>query len=328
MVGKYLPSIFNRLFEIVGAYWLAVMFYLLMILVLVDLIKLMNRKINFLPNVLVQNAKVSFIVSIIVMIAIATLMIYGTSNGRSLVVTNYKIQINKSCNQIKELKVVVVSDLHLGGIIDNSRLTSMIDGINKLQPDLVLIPGDIIDDVTEPYVNQRMGDNFKRLKTKYGVFASLGNHDGTLQSADKTANVLENSGIKVIRDNSILVDNAFYIVGRDDETVFRGSKTTRKTLAKLLDAVDKSKPILLMDHQPIQLGIAEKEGVDVQVSGHTHKGQIFPSNLITSRIFEKDYGFIKKGSLNVIVSSGVGTWGPPIRIGSKSEIVEILLSFH
>jgi uncharacterized protein len=327
LIGKYLPSALNNTIEMVGAYWLAVMFYLLMILFLFDVLRLMNRKFDFLPHILIQNTKSAFIVSTVVIIGLTALMIYGTWNGRNVVVTKYKIQVGKTNNELKSLKIVIISDLHLGNIVDNSRLTTIIDRINKLQPDMVLIPGDIIDDVAEPFVNQRMDENFKRLRTKYGVYASLGNHDGMLQSADKTASVLKKCGIEVVRDKAILIDNSFYIVGRDDETTHRGSDTKRKTLVEILKAVDQAKPIIVMDHQPKQLDIAEKEGVDLQVSGHTHKGQIFPSNLITSRIYEKDYGMVKKGKMTAIISSGVGTWGPPIRIGSKSEIVEILLTF-
>lgn len=327
LIGKHLPSILNNTIEMVGAYWLAAMFYLLMILFLIDFVRFINRKFDFLPHILMQNTKSAFMISIIIIIGITVLMIYGTWNSKNVVVTKYKIQIRKTSNELKSLKIVMISDLHLGNIVNNSRLTTIIDRINMLKPDIVLIPGDIIDDVTEPFVSQRMDQNFKRLRTKYGVYASLGNHDGMLQSAGKTDRVLNKSGIQVIRDNVVLIDNLFYIVGRDDETTHRGSEIQRKSLAEILRSVDQSKPILVMDHQPKQLDVAEKEGVDVQVSGHTHKGQIFPSNLITSRIYEKDYGIIKKGKMTAVVSSGVGTWGPPIRIASKSEIVEILLTF-
>ncbi len=94
-----------------------------------------------------------------------------------------------------------------------------------------------------------------------------------------------------------------------------------------MEGVDTSNPVLLLDHQPQNLDEAEKLGIDLQLSGHTHKGQFFPNNLITNRIFENDWGYLHKESLQVIVSSGFGTWGPPIRIGNKPEIVEILIRF-
>jgi predicted MPP superfamily phosphohydrolase len=101
----------------------------------------------------------------------------------------------------------------------------------------------------------------------------------------------------------------------------------RKDLSTLLQGVDKKLPIILLDHQPYNLSEAEKNGVDLQLSGHTHKGQISPGNLITKKVYEVDWGYEKKGNFNIYVSSGVGTWGPPIRTGSHSEIVDIYINF-
>lgn len=327
LLRRYLPSFLSEIFEIIGGYWMAVMLYLLLILPLIDMIRFFNRRIQFLPARFTQYENTSLVISIFLLIFLTLLMIYGTWSGRSPKVTRYNIDINKSAGDLDKLKVVMVSDIHLGDIVDNSRLTTMVDRINELQPDIVLIPGDIIDSRLEPFTKQNMGDNFRRLKTKYGVYACIGNHDGMSGNPEVTTRELENAGIRVLRDNAILIDNKFYVIGRDDEAAYRGSGGKRKDLKTILDGVDRSKPMLLLDHQPRELETTEKEGIDLQVSGHTHKGQFFPNNFITSRIFEIDYGYLKKGSLNTIVSSGFGTWGPPIRVGSRSEIVEILISF-
>lgn len=327
LLERYLPLFLSETFEIVGGYWMAAMFYLLLVLPLIDLIRVLNRRIQFLPSRFTQHESAALVVSILVLISLTALMIYGTWSGRSPKVTKYNINIDKQGWGLDKLKVVMVSDIHLGNIIDNSRLTVMIDKINELKPDAVLIPGDLIDSRLEPFVEQKMADNFKRLKSKYGVFVSLGNHDGMGGSAEATVKELESGGIQVLRDKAVLVNNSFYVIGRDDGSVYRGSQEKRKELSQILEGVDKAKPMLLMDHQPRELDGSEKEGIDLQVSGHTHRGQFFPNNLITSRIFEVDYGYLKKGNLNAIVSSGFGTWGPPIRIGSRSEIVEISISF-
>ena len=325
---RYLPLFLHETFEIVGGYWMAAMYYLLIVLPLLDLIRYLNKRIKFLPPRLTQHESVALIMSILVLAGLTFLMIYGTWSGRSPVVTKYNINVDKKVDGGSELKVVMVSDLHLGSLIDNSRLTVMVDKINELQPDIVLMPGDIIDDRIEPFINQNMGKNMKRLNTKYGVFASLGNHDGRGKDAEEITKVLEESGIRVLRDEAILINDSFYVVGRDDKAVYRGSEGQVKDLEDILVGIDKAKPVILMNHQPIDLQIAEREGVDLQVSGHTHRGQFFPNNFITSRIFEVDYGYLKKGSLNTIVSSGFGTWGPPIRIGSRSEIVEIIVNVN
>ena len=131
----------------------------------------------------------------------------------------------------------------------------------------------------------------------------------------------------MLRDNSVLIDNSFYVIGREDSSLERAAKIKRKDLSSLVEDLDKSKPFLLMDHQPGNLSEPEKQGIDLQLSGHTHRGRIFPANIITNGIFEIDYGYLKKNNSQFIVSSGYGTWGPPIRIGSRCEIVEINLKF-
>lgn len=327
-LGKYMPSFLSETFEIVGGYWMAAMYYLILVLPLIDLMRFLNRRIKFLPSKLTQHESTALVISVFILICLTSVMIYGTWSGRSPKVTRYNIDINKKNSKLSELKIVMVSDLHLGSIINNSRLTVMVDKINELQPDLVLMPGDIIDDRIEAFISQNMGENLSRIKARYGVYASLGNHDGSGEGAKETVKELQSAGIKVLRDSSILVEDSFYIVGKDDTAAFRGSEEKGKELEAILEGIDKSKTMLLMNHQPINLEVAEKLGIDLQVSGHTHKGQFFPNNFITNRIFEIDYGYLRKGSLSTVVSSGFGTWGPPIRIGSRSEIVEILIKFN
>jgi predicted MPP superfamily phosphohydrolase len=148
----------------------------------------------------------------------------------------------------------------------------------------------------------------------------LGNHDyfGGLKNSLK---FLDEAGIHVLRDSAVLIDSAFYIVGRDDR-----SNRQRKPIAALVDSLDKSKPIILLDHQPYNLEEAEAYGIDLQISGHTHQGQVWPISVITNMIYEDDHGFLKKGNANIYVSSGIGIWGGKFRIGTQSEYVVIDLS--
>lgn len=203
----------------------------------------------------------------------------------------------------------------------------MVNKINELNPDLVLIPGDIIDSKLEPFVKEKMNDNFKRIKSKYGVYACLGNHDGMRSKVEDVVKNFEGAGINVLRDKAILIDNSFYVIGRDDLTQQLSTKVKRKDLSYITKDLDKSKPLLLMDHQPKNLNDAENQSIDLQVSGHTHRGQLFPASIITNRIFELDYGYLEKNNSKFIVSSGYGTWGPQVRLGSRSEIVEIDIKF-
>jgi predicted MPP superfamily phosphohydrolase len=139
---------------------------------------------------------------------------------------------------------------------------------------------------------------------------------------------LTDGGITLLRDKAVKIEDSFYVIGRDDTSVKRYSDSERKAIASIDKSIDKSLPIIVLDHQPSNLGEPSNFGADLQFSGHTHKGQFFPNNLITKRIFESDYGYYKKDNMQLIVSSGFGTWGSPIRIGTKSEIVHVNLIFN
>src|SRR5690606_31064942 len=126
------------------------------------------------------------------------------------------------------------------------------------------------------------------------------------------------SGIRVLYDEAITVDGRFTLVGRRDY-----SDAGRLPLEEVMRGADRRKPIILLDHQPYELDVAERAGVDLMLSGHTHRGQVFPGSLITDRIYENDYGLLRRGTFHSIVTQGYGFWGPPIRLGTRSEIVLI-----
>lgn len=327
LISSVVPKVVSNILNIVGSYWMAIMFYLILILPVIDLMKIMNKRVAFISNDVVATDNIQLIVTVLVISFLFVLMVYGTWSGQSAKVTKYDLDINKIEGNIKSLKVIMISDIHLGGIVDNRRLTTMVNRINELNPDLVLIPGDIIDSKLAPFINENMSDNFKRLKSKHGIYACLGNHDAMGDKVDVVVENFENAGIKVLRDDVISIDNSFYIIGRDDPSLQGSTKVKRKDLSCLTKDLDKSKTLILMDHQPKNLSDTEKHGIDLQVSGHTHKGQLFPASFITNKLFELDYGYLKKNNSKIIVSSGYGTWGPPIRLGSRSEIVEINLKF-
>ncbi|MBU3183853.1 metallophosphoesterase [Clostridium estertheticum] len=327
ILSSYIPSVVLNTLNIVGSYWMGIMFYLILVLPTIDLIKFLNSKISFIPRNINEASNFSLVVSLVVVVFLTSLMAYGTWSARSSKVTKYDLNVNKTSSDLKKLKIIMVSDIHLGLVVDNKRLTVMVNKINELNPDIVLIPGDIIDSSLEPFVKQNMSDNFKRLKSKYGVYACLGNHDEMGRSVEDIVKTFKASGINVLRDKAILINNSFYVIGRDDISQESQTKIKRKDLSDIIKDLDKSRPLILMDHQPRNFADTQKNGIDLQVSGHTHRGQLFPANLITNLIFEIDYGYLKKNNSNFIVSSGYGTWGPPIRIGSRSEIVEINLDF-
>jgi len=319
LAGDVLPEGLRRIFTWLGSYWMAGFIYLLIILLAIDIVRILDHWLHFIPPGIKNSPR---IVAFSVLGLLLLLMVYGTLNARDFVVTSYNITIPKAVDNMEQLKVIMVSDLHLGDIVDNKRLEAAVQEINRRQPDLILLAGDIVDDDVVSFKRQQMNLTLKRLEAPLGKYAILGNHEYIGGNWEETIATLENAGITVLRDQYRLIANRFYVVGRDDR-----SNRSRISLGNLIRGIDKSRPVILMDHNPAQLEEAYKNQVDLQLSGHTHRGQFAPLNLVTQKIYEVDWGYLKKDNVQVIVSCGFGTWGPPIRIGNKGEIVEILISF-
>jgi uncharacterized protein len=326
-VERFVPATVGDFLNLIGGYWMAAMLYALIILPVVDLIRLARRKAAFIPRGITESEIIKTYSGILVFLLLIGILVYGTWNARNIKVSQYNIEVDKKAGSLKQIKIAMMSDFHLGAVVDNSRLSKIVDKVNELQPDIVLIAGDIIDDNIKPFMKQNMSETFKGLKAKYGVYAVTGNHDYYGGDSQELINVLETSGVKVLTDEYVKIEDSFYVSGREDLAVESYYKRSRKPINQILDGVDKSLPVILMDHNPKDLNAPMENGVDLQVSGHTHRGQMFPSRYITQSLYELDWGYLKKDNLNVVVSSGIGTWGPPIRIGNSSELVEINLKF-
>ncbi len=241
--------------------------------------------------------------------------------------SRYSITIPKQAGSLKELRVVAASDLHLGTIVHNGRLLKLVEMINSLQPDLVVLPGDVVDESPGPFAEQGMMDTFRLLSPKYGIYAVPGNHEYIGRKSEEIVKHLQEAGINVLRDDVVKIADSFYLLGRDDGSRRRFDGRVRKDLESLMESLERSLPIILLDHQPSRVREAAEEGVDLKLSGHTHRGQLFPFNLVTRRMYELDWGYLRRGDLHVVVSSGFGTWGPPVRVGSRPEIVQVDIRF-
>lgn len=323
---KFLPTVLYEGLIRIGAYWLAFMFYFLLVITALDILSLLDRFLHLVPVEIKQSLNPSL--GLVVFILVIGIVSYGAWNARHPRVNHYEVSIAKQAGSLKQLHVVMVSDVHLGTIINNSYLTKMVTSINQLKPDLVLLAGDVFDENIETVNKQQMADSFRKLSAPNGVFAILGNHEYISGNAEDTIKYLGEAGVKVLRDSSQKIAGSFYLVGRDDRSGARLNGVKRQDLKTLLQGVNHSLPILLMDHQPLQLAEPAEQGVDLQLSGHTHAGQLFPIEFITQRIFEDDWGYLRKGNFQLIVSSGYGTWGPPIRVGNTPEIVDITIKFN
>jgi hypothetical protein len=307
-----------------GSYWMATLFYLCLFWSVVDSLLLGAHLLKIIPP---GTTPYSFGLGISSLILAVSVVGYGAWNARTPHVRQYEINIHKKANRFQELHVVLVSDIHLGLLVGKDRLERMIEIINRLQPDLVLLPGDILDENIGAFVENQMPEIFRKLISRLGLFGSLGSHEYVWGHSEKAIECLEKSGITILRDAAVNIADSFYLVGRDDLFREQLTDTPRKQLSLILQNCDRTLPIILLDHRPEQLEEGQLQGVDLQLSGHTHHGQIFPLNIITKKFFPLDYGYLQKNSYQLIVSSGYGTWGPPIRVGTTSEIVDIKITF-
>lgn len=317
------PELIDHL-TLIGAFWLGTLYYLFLFTVCIDLLRFIDNYFAFLPTKLLQRSRL-----LVTLVCCCTLLLisYGTWNAYHPITKNYDITIPKAGGSLETLQVVMVSDLHLGNLIPNHRLTKLVNRINQLEPDLVLFAGDIIDEKIDILTDPNVINNFSRLHAKFGTYGILGNHDYFAQKPEAVIQYLEEGNVHMLRDQWALVGNSFYLVGRDDLSKQRYGDSPRQDLATVMTGIDRKLPILLLDHQPHNLQDGVDQGVDLQFSGHTHLGQLFPNNLLTQRLYELDWGYLQKQSLQVLVSCGIGTWGPPIRIGNRPEILNVTIHF-
>lgn len=319
------PGSADDIIIIVGDYWLAASYYFFLSWVVVDILRFLNELL--LPGVVfIQHP--SFGLGIGILLLVAVLLFYGTWNACNPRIQYYNLTVKKTVPGLSNIHAVMVSDIHLGVIVDNARLEDMVNKINDINPDIVFLVGDTIDEDVQRFIKQNMSEILSKLKPQYGVFAVLGNHEYIGSNSHLAIEQLQRAGIKVLRDEWTIVNDQFYIVGRDDFMAARMTGKRRLGLANIIQEINHDLPIVLMDHQPYNLGEGQLNGIDLQLSGHTHHGQFFPNNFITQNMFENDWGYLRKGDCHVIVSCGFGTWGPPIRIGNYPEIIDLRITFQ
>lgn len=308
-----------------GDYWMGIYFYLFLLLLLSDVILLISKWIKITPSPAPK--RVIFHTRSVVFILVIGLVSYGIYNANQIKEVTYPIQIHKSTS-LDHLNIVLISDLHLGYVNDVKFIEDVVDRINNMQPDIVLMSGDIFNGNYHALSNPSKGiELLNTIQSTYGVYACLGNHDAG-RSYDEIVNFIDKSNIKLLNDEHVVIDNQFVVVGRRDSSPIGDQGNARAVTSEVMSNIDTTMPVIVMDHQPSNM-IEYGDDVDLILSGHTHQGQVFPANLITNAMFTVDYGHYQKNldSPHVIVTSGVGTWGPPLRIGTNSEIAQIKVDF-
>jgi uncharacterized protein len=311
-----------------GSFWLAAMLYFILGILLLDILRLINLVLPIFPDFVTSDyQRTKGMVAMILTALVAILLAIGHYNALFPVTRSLALKIPKKVEGKRELTIAAVSDIHLGTVIGRSRFERIVERINALDPDVILLPGDIVDEDLAPVIRENLGERLRALRSRYGIFAVTGNHE-YIGGVEAAVAYLREHGVTVLRDEARVLPDGVTVVGREDRSLGQMAQGKRKPLPELLAGVDMTHPVILMDHQPFHLEEAEQGGVDLQLSGHTHHGQLWPLNYITDAIYEVSMGYKKKGNTHIYVSAGVGSWGPPVRVGNRPEIVHLVLSFE
>ena len=287
----------------IGTSWPIILLYLVMLFAVIDL----GRLLHIINNSFVINSLAGTITVATVLIALFT---YGNIHYHNKV--RQPLQLHSQGKVSKPMKVVLMSDLHLGYHNRRADFAKWVDMINSENPDLILIAGDIIDFTVDPLMREDMASEWRRLKAP--IYTCMGNHE-YFSHESKASQFFMDAGIHLLRDSVIVIDD-LCIIGRDD-----ASNKRRMPLDKLMANADSSKYTILLDHQPHKLEQAEKAGINFQFSGHTHHGQVWPISWITDKMYEVAFGAWTRGNTVYYVSSGIGIWGGKFRIGTRSEYI-------
>jgi len=330
-VGRIVPARFlgpirsGLLFT--GAFYLGFMFYLFLLVLLWDFGRLVARLVPIrslkggewlLPGSSAYRKSFGLI-----LILTGLIVALGYINSLYPRIRQLEITINKMIPESGYLRLVVLSDLHLGSVVRLGRLKKIVRMINSLEPDLIFLAGDILDEAISPSQMKVAAETLTELRARLAIVACPGNHE-TYSQKEKALEEITGGRLRVLADEKMVLHNKIVIIGRRDRAIeSRGEK--RKRIEEILGKVEGNPPLFLLDHQPWHLEEAEKAGIDLQVSGHTHAGQLFPLNFLNRRIYEKYWGYHRRGQTHYYISCGVGTWGPPLQTAARPEIVLLII---
>ena len=310
------------------------MFYMIILAIGSDLVRIITTKLfDVSESVYYSNRYVIFIGSLSVFV-VTIVSLYGYFHAKKIKVKKYSVNISNKKTKLNSLRIAFVADFHLGYSIGYEMMEKMRDVINQNDVDLVLIGGDIFDNSAFLVDDMKKCENALRgIKSKYGSFAVYGNHDvdqkllAGFQTNNKAGfrnvemdKILKRSNITVLNDEVLNIDD-FYLIGRKDYENTGDNSKNRLMMDKLMNLTKKNKVIIVLEHEPKNLKHLSQFPIDLHLAGHTHAGQYFPINLGTKLIWQNHYGIKKFNNMTSIVTSGIGVYGPNMRVATSSEVV-------
>ena len=337
VAGAFLPdSKLKFWLQGVGNIWLGFFIYFGGILLLLMLVYRILRWTAHIPR------RTAFTFLIISAAAGLVLQVYGMIHAQQPRKMYYDVQIDKDAGDIKEMKVVLIADLHMSVNSKHSTIQKMVDLVNEEDADLVVIAGDIFTSSYEGMSDpDRYAEILRGIKSKNGVYAVYGNHDveetlfggfpiSPISQAFRTKQMedfFDNAGFITLYDETVMIEDEVQLVGRVDGEKAGDGTADRMSAAELLKDIDPEKPVLVLEHEPVDYANLKENGADLALSGHTHAGQIFPGNLVVPFFNENAYGYKVADGLQTIVTAGVGFYGPPMRVGTDSEVTVVNITF-
>lgn len=332
----------QRFMKSLGNLWMGIFLYLALFIVIGKLVGLILCLTHVSAKEVMRNGLGFRITGAAVLVCTVLVCVNGLTNAQNIKVTNYSVETAKSGGKLSGLKIVLISDLHLGYNAGTAMMKQMVEKVNAQDPDIILCAGDVFDNEYEALDDPaELEKILSGMKSRYGAYCVMGNHDieepilGGFTFPSSSSKVtdprfirfVKDSGMTLLSDESVLIDDSFYVVGRLDYEEPGNETKTRKTEAELLNGLDTSKLLIDLDHEPRNLQQAADAGFDLDLAGHTHAGQVWPGTEIIKFFWQNASGYLKVGNMHSIVTDGVGSFGPYMRTMCDAEICTVNVNF-
>ncbi|MBN1573349.1 MAG: metallophosphoesterase [Deltaproteobacteria bacterium] len=305
--------------SMIGSFWVVAMVYFFLIVLLSDVVKLIDHIVPVIPSRFKANQKRTGKAAFFGSVAVVVLIIFlGWLNTRFIRVENVKVNLAKLPEAHNSTTVIFVSDSHIVPTTHGKQVEKFVKEINAENPDIILIGGDLVEGSVDGL--GRFSGILSQLRARHGVYAVFGNHEyhGGVEKAEV---FMKSAGIVVLRNKVVTFPGIANLVGLDDPR----SRVKAASIPDLMAECDASLPTILLTHRPTKMEEYAESGIDLMLAGHSHHGQFFPLTIVTDFVYKVSYGYARIGQMQVYVTSGIGTWGPPVRILTHPEIVRISL---
>lgn len=315
------PEGFSKYYLLAGYYYLPVLLYSFLLLIVYQLVIVLTALFKKISWYFLAKRSFQIYTMLVILSISIIIVIIGHANFNHTRITRYQTDVDAKLSRLTQLKIAMATDLHIYGLTSKRFIDQFIEKINSIEPDIILLPGDILEGTVESPSLVYFEEKLRKLQSKYGVFASPGNHEhygGSFEDID----FFNNAGICMLYDTAIVIDQGFFLAGLADRD--HDSIQINHLLSQV--AAD-TLPVILMNHVPGSFEFAKYLNTDMMLSGHTHHGQLWPLNMITNAMFDVSWGYEKINDIQVFVTCGAQGWGPPVRTGSYSEIMEINVRF-